>query len=221
MAGVAGCGSYCSSLWPAVACDPNSYLSVLQVEIYLRYIDSTVIIRQINNQYLSVGVRIPEKVLNGTINNLATKDLRQLCINKCPLAERVNIGQLLANISSGSRVQKASYAAAQQTCHEQSVTDFFFDSCVFDLLMTGERSFADMASSAYSDVKKYASRQPRWSNRTHLEQYYTKPSSVDGQRHASTHPTQASAAAQKYSTHSLLRTLLFVYIMHVTSLTAF
>lgn len=181
----------------------------------MRYIDSTVIIRQINSDYLSVGIRIPEKVLNGTINQPDSSPLRQLCVNSCPDSERVNIAQLLANISTGSSVQKKAYAAAEQTCREKSVTDFFYDSCVFDLLMTGEALFADMANSAFEDVRKFASRQPRWSNRTHLVEYYTK--SLPDKQPSPTGSHISSAAVYRLNS-SLVRTLLFVYIMHVLSI---
>lgn len=189
----------------------------LQVEIYLRYIDSTVIIRQINNQYLSVGIRIPEAVLNGTMSNPDLSPLRQLCVHSCPASEIVNIGQLLSNVSiSGSTSQRAAYAAAQLSCRENTdVTDFFFDSCVFDLLMTGEELFANMANSAYEDVKKYSSRQPRWSNRTRIEQYTKSVLEGRGRAAASGASLQSSARARHSSLLTL--TLLFVYIMHVVS----
>ena len=179
----------------------------------MRYIDSRVVIRQINNQYLSVGVRMPEKVLNGTIGNPDMPVIRQLCLNSCPVAERVNIVQQLGNLSSGTSVQRAAHSRAQDTCREKGVTDFFFDSCVFDLLMTGEDLFANMAASAYQDVKKYASRQPRWSNRTSLEQ---QPKNTISQTDGSTADGHSSARGG-YSSQTLIRTLLFVYIMHVLS----
>lgn len=180
----------------------------------MRYIDSRVIIRQINNQYLSVGVRMPEKVLNGTIGNPDIPVIRQLCVNSCPNSERVDITRQLSDLSSGTSAQKVAHSKAQQTCRDKGVTDFFFDSCVFDLLMTGEELFSNMAASAYQDVKKYASRQPRWSNRTILVEGAVKVTtssrdspSLDGH----------SSARGANSSHSLIRTLLFVYIMHVLS----
>lgn len=180
----------------------------------MRYIDSRVIIRQIDNQYLSVGVRMPEKVLNGTIGDPDIPAIRQLCINSCPVAEKVDIVQQLGNISSGTSVQRAAHSKAQKTCREKGVTDFFFDSCVFDLLMTGEELFVNMAASAYQDVKKYASRQPRWSNRTFLVEQ-TKNSI--SQTHEPTAEGHSSAKGAN-SGRSLIRTLLFVYIMHILSI---
>ena len=181
----------------------------------MRYIDSTVIIRQVNNEYLSVGVRIPEKVLNGTINDPDTRPIRQLCVDNCPIAERVDIAQILTNFSMGTNQQQSLYVAAEKVCKDTLVTDFFFDSCVFDFLMTGQSLFSGMARNAYEDVKKYSSRQPRWSNRTHIAQYTTAASSIEGQQPL---PKNISSGAQATAGSRLLRTLLFVYIMLITSL---
>lgn len=168
--------------------------------------------RQIGNEYLSVGIRIPEKVLNGTKNNPDIIPLRQLCVDGCPSSEAVNIREWVTNFSTGSSTQRAAYAVAQKACQEKSVTDFFYDSCVFDVLLTGEPLFSNMAHGVYEEVKKYASRQPRWRNRTQLEQYTR--SLVERQQPVI--GSGVSLAAQCLH-GSVVRTLLFVYIMHIVS----
>lgn len=190
-------------------------ITLLQVEIYVRYIDSTVFIRQIDGQYLSVGLRMPEEVLNGTRHNPDDVLLRQLCFDSCPISERVDIGKYLSSFYlSGSVEQQEAYLSAQTSCRDIGVTDYFFDSCVFDLLMTGEPEFSDMAVDAYEDVKKYASRQPRWTNRTSLDHYVTTITKDSFNAVADDVPSSASSSV--FSISSLLvRTLLFVYIMHV------
>ncbi|KAF6035078.1 RGMB [Bugula neritina] len=181
----------------------------LQVEIYIKYIDSTVVLRQVASRYLSVGIRIPELVLNGTREG--SDFLRQLCLDSCPVSERVDLSKLLLDISQGTPRQRSSYAAAQASCRDKAVTDFFFDSCVFDVLMTGESSFVSMAHSAYDDVRKFSSRQPRWTNRTNIVSY-TEPSVAARSRTDRSGVTSSAA----YSNTSLVRTLLFVYVMYVS-----
>lgn len=185
------------------------------MEIYVRYIDSTVIIRQIDEQYLSIGLRMPEEVLNGTRQNPDDVPLRQLCFDSCPASEQVNIGEYLSSVYlSGSVEQQEAYQSAQTSCRDIGVTDYFFDSCVFDQLMTGESEFLDMAVDAYEDVKKYASRQPRWTNRTSLDQYVTVNAKYRPNANGGAIPSSASGSV--FSTgFMLVRTFLFVYVMHV------
>lgn len=156
---------------------------------------------------------MPEDVINGTLMNPEQAVLRQLCFNSCPYSERVDIGGYLAEVSQGTSQQRSAYHAAMDTCRAVEVTDYFFDSCVFDVLMTGEQQFSGMASSAYSDVKRYSSRQPRWTNRTSLE-LYTKPYSITK---PTTYIPNTSDAYRFSSTCCLIRTLLFVYIAHILS----
>lgn len=186
------------------------------MNIYIRYIDSTVIIRQIDGQYLSVGLRMPEEVLNGTRNNPDDVILRQLCFDNCPASEQVAIGEYLSNVYlPGSSERREYYLSAQTSCREKGVTDYFFDSCVFDLLITRKKEFTDMAVDAYEDVKRYASRQPRWTNRTSLDHYIdtvTKDTSTPGIGNL-----RSSANGSIVPTSNLVRTLLFVYIMHIMS----
>lgn len=180
---------------------------LFQVEIYLRYIDSTVIIRQISSQYLSVGVRIPEEVLNGTLRNPDATVLRQLCLDGCPASEVIDVSQYLTDLSIEHEQRLVAQIKAKTYCQEAGVTDFFFDACVFDLVMTDDRSFTTLAASAYRDVKRYASRQPRWLNRTNLRIY-----------NEMSQPVKITSDANSIEKSTLItRTFLFVYIMHVVA----
>lgn len=182
------------------------------MEIYLRYIDSTVTIRQIDGQYLSIGVRIPEEVLNGTIGGTdGERVLRQLCLDSCPVSERVDINRYLAETAAGRSHIRSKHASAQTKCRNAGITDYFFDSCVFDMIMTEKQSFITMASSAFKDVRQYASRQPRWTNRTSIEPVRQSSSIISD-------TTGTDTKGPPSSSGSLVRTLLFVYIMHIISL---
>lgn len=185
------------------------------MEIYIRYIDTTVIIRQIDGQYLSIGLRMPEEVLNGTRHNPEEAVIRQLCFDSCPASERVDIGEYLSAVyHSGTADQQQAYLSAQASCRDIGVTDYFFDSCVFDLLMTGEPLFSNMAVNAYEDVKKYASRQPRWTDRQSLNHYVSLVTKDTADVAGGGSPSLANTLS---SSITLIRTLLFVYIMHIVS----
>lgn len=123
------------------------------VEIHLRYISTRVVIRRVGS-YLTVAIKIPEEVLvqRTSLNTL------QLCLTGCPSSERINYKEVLAYPDYyvkkwGAPKPAVSRDQAMDMCREAGVTDFFFDSCVFDLLMTGDESFKDSAVAAMNDIR--------------------------------------------------------------------
>lgn len=124
------------------------------VEIHLRYISTRVVIRRAGS-YLTVAIKIPEEVLvqRTSLNTL------QLCITGCPSTERINYKEVLAYPEYyvkkwGARSPAMSREQAMDICRQAGVTDFFFDSCVFDLLMTGDETFKDSALAAMNDIRQ-------------------------------------------------------------------
>jgi len=123
------------------------------IEIHLRYISTRLVIRRVGN-YLTVAIKIPEEVLvqRSSLNSL------QLCLTGCPSTERINYKEVLAYPDYyvkkwGARSPAMNRDQAVDVCRQAGVTDFFFDSCVFDLLMTGDESFKDSAFVAMQDIR--------------------------------------------------------------------
>ncbi|XP_009683862.2 repulsive guidance molecule A isoform X3 [Struthio camelus] len=129
-----------------------------QVEIQAHYIGSTIIIRQVG-RYLTFAIRVPEETLNLSEES---PDL-QLCLHGCPKNELIQEHRLqLSNSSplwpSSQRVYTVETATEQ--CHRiLQVEDVYFQSCVFDLLTTGDPEFSMAAHGALEDLKAlYSSR---------------------------------------------------------------
>lgn len=139
-----------------------------QVEIHVRYIDTTITVRQ-TGSYLTLHVSMPEDLLNVT----STNEL-ELCVQGCPKSEIIEYQVFLAQKEEELRnvnvlmVRKE----ALEICQRSNLVDFYLDSCVFDLMMTGNENFTTSAFAALQDVlasePNYLKTQP---NRKDLEPY--------------------------------------------------
>uniref|UniRef100_A0ABI7WN79 Repulsive guidance molecule BMP co-receptor b n=1 Tax=Felis catus TaxID=9685 RepID=A0ABI7WN79_FELCA len=137
------------------------------VEMHARYIGTTVFVRQLG-RYLTLAIRMPEDL---AMSYEESQDL-QLCVNGCPLSERIDDGQGQVSAILGHSVPRTSLAqawpgytleAANAQCHEKMpVKDIYFQSCVFDLLTTGDANFTAAAHSALEDVEALHPRKERW-----------------------------------------------------------
>ncbi|KAJ8775673.1 hypothetical protein J1605_016221 [Eschrichtius robustus] len=137
------------------------------VEMHARYIGTTVFVRQLG-RYLTLAVRMPEDL---AMSYEESQDL-QLCVNGCPLSERIDDGQGQVSAILGHSLPHTSSAqawpgytleTANAQCHEKMpVKDIYFQSCVFDLLTTGDANFTAAAHSALEDVAALHPRKERW-----------------------------------------------------------
>lgn len=122
------------------------------VEIVLKYIDTTIVIHLVGN-YLTFAIRIPEELLPGNSTN--TNSL-ELCVRGCPSREIIDYQKFLAlkedEVQERNVNMTRKYAA--ELCRSANLVDFYFDSCVFDLLTTGNETFKLSARSALQDVLK-------------------------------------------------------------------
>ncbi|XP_063003406.1 repulsive guidance molecule A-like [Elgaria multicarinata webbii] len=116
-----------------------------QVEIQARYIGSTAIIRQVG-RYLTFAIRVPEDTLGGSEESSGL----QLCLHGCPRNELIRVHRL--GLASSRRTYTAE-SAAQQCSRLLRVEDVYFQSCVFDLLTTGDPEFSMAAYGALEDMK--------------------------------------------------------------------
>ncbi|XP_032634598.1 repulsive guidance molecule A-like [Chelonoidis abingdonii] len=123
-----------------------------QVEIQASYIGSTVIIRQVG-RYLTFAIRVPEESLNLSEESTGL----QLCLHGCPKNELIQEHRLSLGSSSplwpSSRRAYTVEMATEQCRHILQVEDVYFQSCVFDLLTTGDPEFSMAAYGALEDLK--------------------------------------------------------------------
>lgn len=122
------------------------------VEITMKYIDTKIVIRLVGN-YLTFLIRMPEQLLPVNSTN---KNNLELCVRGCPKSEIIDYKKFLAlkeKQVSESDVNM-SRQEAEDLCRSANLVDFYFDSCVFDLLTTGNDTFIYSALSALQDVLK-------------------------------------------------------------------
>ncbi|XP_056908499.1 repulsive guidance molecule A isoform X1 [Takifugu flavidus] len=130
------------------------------VVIQARYIGTTVVVRQVG-RYLTFAVRMPEEVVN-SVEEGDDQDL-YLCLHGCPANQRIHFRDFRARAAeaqgpgrgrSGAGGRGFTYQSARATCKERlPVEDLYFQSCVFDLLSSGDINFTMAAYYAFEDVK--------------------------------------------------------------------
>ncbi|XP_072291913.1 repulsive guidance molecule A isoform X2 [Eucyclogobius newberryi] len=129
------------------------------VEIQARYIGTTIIVRQVG-RYLTFAVRMPEDVVRSAEEG-DTQDL-YLCLHGCPANQRIHFSRTLQATGRNRPTQSFSYHTAKAKCKERlPVEDLYFQSCVFDLLSTGDINFTMAAFYAFEDVKMLHSNSQR------------------------------------------------------------
>ncbi|KAB5574966.1 hypothetical protein PHYPO_G00215170 [Pangasianodon hypophthalmus] len=115
------------------------------VEIQGRHIGATLLIRQVGG-FLTFAARMPEEVTHSLDDN-DDQDL-YLCLHGCPG------NQIIDSRSPESPARGFTHQLAIAKCKERlPVEDVYFQSCVFDLLSSGDAEFALAAYYALEDVK--------------------------------------------------------------------
>lgn len=145
------------------------------VEIHVHYIATTIIVRQIG-RYFTFAIHIPQQVLNTS----SSRHEPELCSKGCPPSEQIDYKQYLAERRDRvTRIQSAAEGTeltmtryeAEDVCRNSGLVDFYFDSCVFDLMATGDRNFTLAALSALKDVLRLDPTMAVLANRTTLHPY--------------------------------------------------
>ncbi|VDK88967.1 unnamed protein product, partial [Onchocerca ochengi] len=120
------------------------------VEIILRYIATKISIRR-HGAYLSVALRIPERIVQEQTDNEF-----DICTSGCSHGEMVKLEEALANPISFTRCHgvrmKIPLKLAIERCSRANVTDAFFDACIFDLLISGDEMFIAQIADAQDDI---------------------------------------------------------------------
>lgn len=79
-----------------------------------------------------------------------------LCISGCPKREIIDYREILsfteAQLKKRLPKRKVTRREATKECRNSRIQGFYLDSCVFDLLTTGDRNFTKAAKSALEDA---------------------------------------------------------------------
>ncbi|XP_015827067.2 RGM domain family, member D isoform X2 [Nothobranchius furzeri] len=133
-----------------------------QVKIQARYIGTSIIIRRVGS-YLTFAIRMPEDTLDLSEDSGGL----QLCLHGCPRNELIK-EHMVSRQGQQPHLHGAStelgplrpphqiYTLERATakCRETlQVEDLYFQSCVFDLLTTGDPEFSMAAYGALEDLK--------------------------------------------------------------------
>lgn len=124
-----------------------------RVEIYVRYIETNLIVRQAG-RYLAFSARMPEELVSfsgGADGSFGDS----LCVRGCPATERLD--------PIAARGHKLPWDKAMERCRRSdsnevtnNLTDYYLDWCVFDVMTTGDGAVANdfiaAAHSAQADV---------------------------------------------------------------------
>lgn len=112
---------------------------------------------------------MPEELLNST-----DQSALELCVQGCPRRELINYQEYLAlreKSSFGGEIVMPR-EEAEKVCRSSGLVDFYFDSCVFDLMTTGDKNFTLAAVTSFQDIIRMSPEESKkQTNRTSLEEY--------------------------------------------------
>lgn len=113
------------------------------VEIQAAYIGTTIVVRQAGKQ-LSFSIRAAEEVAGSFTDE---QDL-QLCVGGCPPSQRISRSECYGGGITAER--------AHRLCKEKlPVEDVYFQSCVFDVVTSGDTNFTLAAHGALEDARVF------------------------------------------------------------------
>lgn len=107
--------------------------------------NTTIVIRKFG-KYLTFNILTPFEFVNKSTG---------LCRTGCPSNELVDYHAFLQNrINQVSPpASKVSAQTAMDMCGKKNLTDFYYDSCIFDILTTGDQQFTEAAHASMLDAK--------------------------------------------------------------------
>jgi RGM family protein len=151
-----------------------------RVEIYVRYIETTLIVRQAG-RYLAFSARMPEELVSFSSGADGNFGDNSLCVRGCPASERLD--------PVAERGHKLPWDKALERCRRSdsnevtsNLTDHYLDWCVFDVMTTGDgvvaNDFTAAAHSAQADVLRLDPLSLKNKTTSHQEQdpYYSRAS---------------------------------------------
>ncbi|XP_028939656.1 hemojuvelin [Antrostomus carolinensis] len=133
------------------------------VEIRAEYIGTTIAVRQAGRQ-LSFSIRAAEEVAQAFTEE---QDL-QLCVGGCPRSQRISRSECCPGRAAGGPARgplfsrseccrgRAAAETARALCKEMlPVEDVYFQSCVFDVVTSGDANFTMAARGALEDARVF------------------------------------------------------------------
>lgn len=181
----------------------------VHIEIKICYISTTIIIRQVG-EFLTFHVKIPEQLL-------FKAPTTGLCVTGCPYRQRIDYRELLSYTDEQlawmrPRRNKMSRLEAHTKCTKTKITGFYLDSCLFDLLTTGDENFSAAAWHALDDsflLDEMGTLQDLLSYNTTEPRLATSPT-VRPTRHV-------QSGSQHYTTHSFLVLWMLLISMYISA----
>ncbi|XP_071965905.1 repulsive guidance molecule A-like isoform X2 [Antedon mediterranea] len=178
------------------------------VEIHLQYVATTIVLRQVG-RFLTFALSMPRDLIQDKED-----DALQLCVKGCPARERIYFKDFLNlrykqldNLDPSRKLTSRVEAVAK--CKKAEVTNDYFDSCVFDLMTTGNANFSLAAQHAFMDVKRLHPNPKRvLANRTSIFEQ-DPPPIVRGDNEPNR--TNVLQASQAWTFVTLLVSLLFTF----------
>lgn len=192
-------GSEAGSLWIS---EHNGGVGGRQVRLQARHIGTSIIVRRVG-RYLTFAIRMPEDTLGPAEESGGL----QLCLHGCPRNEliqehtlhRLGPPNAVPQGPAGLPLPHQAYSVERATtkCRETlQVEDVYFQSCVFDLLTTGDPEFSMAAFGALEDLKALPP--------SRLKQNPPRTPNNVPSTGGSSSGAQGSAVGTQVSTHSLL-----------------
>jgi RGM family protein len=126
-----------------------------RIEIHVRYIETTLIVRQAGS-YLAFSARMPEELVSfGSGGGDFSDSSLQLCVRGCPASERLDpIAERGHKLPWDKAVERCRRSDSNEVTN--NLTDHYLDWCVFDVMTTGDSAVANdftaAAHSAQADV---------------------------------------------------------------------
>lgn len=115
------------------------------IKIKINYISTTIIIRQVG-KYLTFSMIMPGDLLGNSTKGL--------CVKGCPSYDRIDYGQVLLDREQNAeeKTVKIVRRDAEKICQSANTRGFYYNSCLFDLMTTGNVNFSRAASTAMEDA---------------------------------------------------------------------
>ncbi|XP_076134357.1 RGM domain family, member D [Alosa pseudoharengus] len=199
-------GGESGSLWIS---EHNGGPGGRQVRLQARHIGTSIIVRRVG-RYLTFAIRMPEDTLGPAEESGGL----QLCLHGCPRNELIQEHTLHRQQGPPKGLplppqQAYSVERATTKCRETlQVEDVYFQSCVFDLLTTGDPEFSMAAFGALEDLKALPPSRLKQNPPRTLDDAASTGGSGSG--------ALGSAMATQASTHTLLLLLtLLAALLHM------
>ncbi|KAL0160258.1 hypothetical protein M9458_043983, partial [Cirrhinus mrigala] len=143
------------SLWIV---ESSGGLGIRQVKIHARYLGTSIIVRQVG-RYLTFAIRMPEDLAEEN-GGLQLEVIKAHVLNRQQSLRPPRLTGSWYGEDDGGELQPGLSAhvdmleRATTKCREMlQVEDVYFQSCVFDLLTTGDPEFSMAAYGALEDLK--------------------------------------------------------------------